>query len=185
MRNFLKEKYFVYTYEENFRRKGEPIMTNLSISESLSVKSMTSEVKGQQETKSAQGVLFQGNTQTSGVPTRQDVAKFNQYLKQPGISDAPKSVKELTANGFVKGDLMDMNGGVYYFNEITGDSVRICDFEKSYTYTHGRISHEQYDKKVYDGGMIKIKELDGSTTIYSYKNDSNGEKYLTSVTRYE
>lgn len=80
--------------------------------------------------------------------------------------------------------LMDMNGGLHYENKKTGETLRICEFENSVTYTKGNKEQIQYynEDGSPSGGVISVKDpKTGKITMYNYKNDIDGNPFVVSV----
>lgn len=105
------------------------------------------------------------------------------FKPEPGIRMVRGEDGELKGAPDPDSQLMDMNGGKYYYNEKTGEKVRICDFERSNQYTKGRTKHTQWfgeDGKP-AGGYLEITQIDGSIKIYDYDLDVNGNKFIKSV----
>lgn len=135
-------------------------------------------------------------------------AEFNSLLKQSPVKNHFLNESDLTKLGYkptagvklVQGDdgqltsepdpdsqLMDSNGGLYYGNDKTGGSIRVCEFERSVEYKQGNMSHTQWfdDKGKPSGGMLVVTNKDGSTVEYRYENDINGNKFLTGIKKQE
>jgi len=140
-----------------------------------------------------------------------DKAQINNYTKFKSLTkDSPIGNKFLTASdaaryGFKpaagiklqKGadgklisvpdpnsQLMDMNGGLHYTNEKTGETLRICEFERSLEYTKGNTTQTQWfdENGKPSGGMVTVKdEKTGEITEYRYENDIDGNQFITGV----
>ena len=77
---------------------------------------------------------------------------------------------DLLKQGYKKSAMMDMNGGIYY--EKNGERVRVVNNRlfgngKSLTYT--------------TGGVVQVKQQDGSIKVYNYDVDIEGNKFIKSV----
>lgn len=96
------------------------------------------------------------------------------------------SEKDLFKQGFTKSKFMDMNGGVYY--EKNGESIRVMNPRlfgegKSLTYKNKNMSHfVTYDDRGKEtGGIVQIKQPDGTIKVYKYDVDIEGNKFIKSV----
>lgn len=94
----------------------------------------------------------------------------------------------LKAKGFEKSPIMDMNGGEYYNNPITGEQVRVSGSwnnsgKTCYEYQKGNMQHSVvYDKNGKAlSGDVQIRQKDGTLQIIKYDIDTNGNKIITSV----
>ena len=93
---------------------------------------------------------------------------------------------DLLKQGYKKSAMMDMNGGIY--NEKNGERVRVVNNRlfgngKSLTYTNKNMSHfVTYDDNGKEtGGVVQVKQQDGSIKVYNYDVDIEGNKFIKSV----
>ncbi|MBR1424558.1 hypothetical protein IJ579_03235 [bacterium] len=90
--------------------------------------------------------------------------------------------KELTAAGYQKNDsMMTTNGGVFYENPQTGESIMVEEFGRSIEYRNGNITQRQY----YDldgnvaGGEVSVKGKNGAFEIIKYHTDEETKELIT------
>lgn len=110
-------------------------------------------------------------------------------LKKLGYTPTPGTMLIEDENGKLKtvpdpdNQLMDMNGGLYYENKKTGESIRVCEFEHAVEYRKDGMKHTQWfdDNGNPKGGMVVVENDDGSSIEYHYENDINGNRFITSV----
>lgn len=114
-------------------------------------------------------------------------ADFSTALKESSLGDKFQSPKDLEAQGWVKESYMDMNGGVYYRNPKTGDTVRVMEKRlfgegKTLSVKTDKMAHfAKYDDDGNEtGGIVQVKQDDGSIKIYKYTVDQDGVKSITS-----
>ena len=118
---------------------------------------------------------------------KQDPYKdFNNALKDSPVGNKFLDAKTLETQGWVKEPIMDMNGGIYYKNPETGAKVRVQEdshFRKSNTYQTKEMNHfvRYNDDGKPAGGVVQIKQSDGSIKVYEYETDVSGNKFIKSV----
>ena len=94
--------------------------------------------------------------------------------------------RDMLINGFKKSPIMDMNGGTYYKKgEETfrlGPDITHDGWE-TVTYSNNNLSHQAvYDAKGKEvSGVIKIHQSDGTTKVYNYEVDVEGNRYIKSI----
>lgn len=118
--------------------------------------------------------------------SKDDLTKLG-YTPTPGIKLVKDENGKLTSVQDPNSQLMDMNGGLYYENKKTGESIRVCEFERAVEYQKDGMKHTQWfdDNGKPKSGVIVIENKDGSTVEYRYENDISGNKFLTSVQKKE
>lgn len=135
-----------------------------------------------------------GNILNSGGignhPSQNTYAEFNKALQQSPLDNKFMTAERLEAKGWQKSKMMDTNGGIYYKNPQTGESVRVqshCvggrDAGSSNLYENKNMAdYVHYGK---DGkptnGVLQVKQPDGSIKVYEYEFDVDGNKFIKSV----
>lgn len=124
-----------------------------------------------------------------GKRTNMDKALDNE-LKDSKLDERMPNKASLAKNGFKASDLIDMNGGQWFKND-KGESVRICEFDGKavagakamveYNSKDGLLKHQIYYDS--DGNPMKgsayVKNDDGTTTVYNFEYDLDGNRVVT------
>jgi len=116
---------------------------------------------------------------------------FKEDIKSAPIIDYFKTPAQLESEGYEKSDIMDMNGGQYYYNPKTKVSFRIGGLmegsngiEHAVSWKNGKdmAQNAYYDK---DGkliyGLLHVRQADGRIKVYRYELDAEGNKFVKSV----
>ncbi len=112
--------------------------------------------------------------------------KFDKAIENSVLENKFLSEKDLLKKGFIKSEVIDKNGGTYYKKD--DEIVRIMDQRllgdgKSVTYKNNDMTHfVTYDTKGKEtGGIVQLKQPDGSIKIYEYDVDIEGNKFIKSI----
>lgn len=136
-----------------------------------------------------------GNQFITGVKTEKPeghqkpdkYADFNNAFKETALTDKFTDGKELEAKGWKKEMYMDQNGGQYYNDPKTGTTVRVMpqrlfgDGSCMSVRTDNMAHFAAYDNNGKEtGGVIQIRQPDGSIKIYDYSVDVDGNRFIKS-----
>ena len=106
---------------------------------------------------------------------------------QPGIKLVKDENGKLQAVPDPDSQSMDMNGGLYYTDKKGGtirvQNHRIFGEGKSMSYKNENMAHfvTYDDNGKATGGIVQVKQSDGSIKVYDYDVDINGNKFIKSV----
>lgn len=116
--------------------------------------------------------------------------EFNKALEDTSLGDKFLSGDKLEAKGYKKEEYFDKNGGYYYTNTKTGETIRVMsrrlfspDIQSTMQSETDKMSHFV----IYDsngnatGGKLQVKQPDGSIKVYDYGVDINGNKFIKSI----
>lgn len=128
----------------------------------------------------------------SGKPAdsgkKDDKIALQEAFKETVLTDKFLSPKALEAKGWKKESYMDMNGGQYYTDPKTGATVRVMPSRllgegKSMSVRTENMAHfAKYDDNGQEtGGVVQIKQDDGTIKVYDYGVDVDGNKFIKSV----
>lgn len=132
-----------------------------------------------------------GNKFLTGVKKKEAENKapkdFDSALKVSTLGAKFQTPEDLEAQGWVKEPIMDKNGGIYYKNPETGATIRVMESRifgegKTLTLNTDNMSHfvEYDDNGKETGGIVQVKQDDGSIKVYEYAVDINGNKFIKS-----
>lgn len=112
--------------------------------------------------------------------------KFDNAVNNSPLRGKFLSEDDLLKQGYKKSDMLDMNGGIYY--EKDGESIRVMNTRllgngKSLSFRNKNMAHfVTYDDKGKEtGGIVQVKQQDGSIKVYEYDVDIEGNKFIKSA----
>lgn len=116
--------------------------------------------------------------------------EFDNAVNNSALTGKFLSENDLLKQGYKKSAMMDMNGGIYY--EKDGESIRVMNSRilgngKSLSFRNKNMAHfATYDDKGKEtGGIVQVKQQNGSIKVYEYDVDIEGNKFIKSVTTSE
>ena len=116
--------------------------------------------------------------------------EFDKTVNKSALGSKFLSENDLLKQGYTKASYMDMNGGVYYEKDgvsIRGMNKRIIGDGKSLSFRNNNMAHfATYDDRGKEtGGIVQVKQQDGSIKVYEYDVDIEGNRFIKSVTTSE
>jgi len=177
-----------YKYDKDGKIVKKEVHEQEDINQVKKRQHLDHEVLNRDMTLIKQGLAVNGGAQVvkPGVITSdKEVAKLLEQSKLNGKLPNPATLKNM---GFEKGQYMDMNGGVYYRNALTGEGIRVAGWHGSmimgkegqsavcYTSGDGKFKHEVlYDENGNPlKGVIAQTDANGKTIYTKYKYSADG-----------
>ena len=114
---------------------------------------------------------------------RATIGEFRLLIKNSPLNkDAMPTEAELTAAGYTKiEDVMTGNGGIFYQNASTGESIMVSESDKTCIYKKGFFEQTQYydnEGKPSGGRLVRSSETSGFTTAVYEKDSATGEMQI-------